>query len=139
VGVNTSRSYHNINRHHINMPNVPSNNHFQNKLHTFSPILTIIEIELKQLTIKRRTGGYFRFCWRAVVRPWVQFILPKNLVDIDPFSITYMQVKSHSRHLLGLQEPSFCRNEGMIGDHHIHSYLSTLCARSRVSFPLVKW
>jgi hypothetical protein len=55
------------------------------------------------------------------------YLNQQNPLETDPFGITYMQVKSHLRHLLGLQEPSFSSSDGMGGDHPFHSYLS-VCA-----------
>jgi hypothetical protein len=39
----------------------------------------------------------------------------KNPLDINPFGITCMQVKSHLRNLLVLHEPSFYKDEGLQG------------------------
>jgi hypothetical protein len=66
-----------------------------------------------------------------------RYINQQNPSNTGPFGITYMQVKSHPRNLLGLQEPGFCNNEGMGGDPLIHSYLSTLRELYCVFYSLV--
>jgi hypothetical protein len=48
----------------------------------------------------------------------------QNPKDIGPFDITHKQVKSHSRYLWGLQEPSFRGHEGNGDRSNIHSDLT---------------
>jgi hypothetical protein len=57
----------------------------------------------------------------------LSYLDQQNPSDTSPFGITYMQMKSHLRYLLGLQEPSFCSSEGMGDDNIFHSYLFFLC------------
>jgi hypothetical protein len=53
----------------------------------------------------------------------LSYLEQQNPSYIGLFNITCMQVKSHLKHLLGLEELSFYSSEGMGGDHPFHSYL----------------
>jgi hypothetical protein len=69
-------------------------------------------------------------CWRVCGYKTLgsSYLNQQNPSDIDPFGITYMQVKYHPRNLLGLQETSFYSIEGMGDDHPCHSYLFVMCS-----------